>query len=215
MEKKTSSGQKIQFTLPDGSKVWQNAETSLKYPAQFDFFQREIFLEGEIFIDVKHQQGKPFTIHTQRAQIRVLGTSLNIKSYAETGSMETVVLEGQVQVVQETNDQNPLLLSANERAVLTNSSSQFIKEVVDAREYIGWKEGTLRFENESLAEILRTLERWYGVDIEVTSESLYHCRFTGRFHKKTLSEILNQMSIALNIHYTITQKVVTLSGPGC
>ena len=167
------------ITLDDGTKVWVNAETKLKYPVAFVGDCREVFLEGEAFFDVTKNE-KPFVVKTSFGDVRVLGTAFGISAYAGELEGYTTLVRGKVSVERE--GVKPVVVLPGEQ-VVTSKDGQMIKKEVDVEEFVGWKEGIYVFKEKSLGEIMKTLERWYNISVVFQEKSLVDLPFTGNLKR--------------------------------
>ena len=167
------------ITLDDGTKVWINAETKLKYPVAFVGDCREVFLEGEAFFDVTKNE-KPFVVKTSFGDVRVLGTAFGISAYTGEPESYTTLVRGKVSVERE--GVKPVVILPGEQ-VVTSKDGQMIKKEVDVEEFVGWKEGIYVFKEKSLGEIMKTLERWYNISEVFQEKSLVDLPFTGNLKR--------------------------------
>jgi transmembrane sensor len=183
----TPAGGQYQVTLPDGTKVWLNALSSLKYPTAFIGKYRTVELTGEGYFEVAKNKNKPFKLKTSKQEISVLGTHFNVSAYADDAEIKTTLVEGGVAV----KNFSPLaigLLKPGQQAVFHHSG--FEVSNVDVEEYIAWKNGFFMFNNEGIKEAMQKLARWYDVDIEYVGDfdGIY---FGGSFSKNnSLQETL-------------------------
>jgi transmembrane sensor len=226
---------KSQIILKDGTKVWLNSGTKIKYPSDYDINTREIFLEGEAFFEVAKNRDKPFLVHASSIIIKALGTSFNVKCYANDNTIVTTLVEGKVQLDRNGDKKGykSLFLNPNEKAVFVKSSDQFqveryllekpekrtvINTVMPIEELpmgiiseISWKDQKLIFENESLEDLAKRLERWYNVNISIEDEKLKNDRYTGKFvNNESLDQVLNILSRTTEIQYSINHDNVTI-----
>lgn len=210
-------GVQTKIQLPDSSVVWLNADSKLSYPITFDEEIREIHLIGEAFFQVKHLSGKPFIIKLpQDQEVKVLGTSFNIKAFQEDEIVETSVVTGKVAFINAAdNSQETVLIDPNHKATFNKNSGQIVKEQVDSQEDIAWIEGRLIFRATSLEEIAKTLERTYNVKVYFENESLKLCKITASFQKKEIEEIARLIAIAQEIEYELINGQLTFKGEGC
>jgi len=158
-------GKRSSIVLADGSKVYLNSGTEMDFPSTFANHSREIWVEGEIFIDVVHQGGTPFTIHTPHSEIIVYGTSFNVSSYSDESRESVVLVNGSVEVKSENSS---LLLKPNEMALIENGA--VIRKQVDVSEYISWKHGFLQLSKTPLDEVLKKIGRYYNVEFRYQSD---------------------------------------------
>jgi len=175
----TPAGGQYQVTLPDGTKVWLNALSSLKYPTAFTGKYRTVALTGEGYFEVAKNKNKPFKLSTAKQEISVLGTHFNVSAYADEPEIKTTLVEGGVAV----KNFSPLatgLLKPGQQAIF--HGSDFEINNVDVEEYIAWKNGFFMFNNEGIKEAMQKLARWYDVEIEYVGnfDGIY---FGGSFSK--------------------------------
>lgn len=199
-------GQKASITLPDGTKVWVNSGSELKYGSRFNSNERRLSLEGEAYFEVAKDKKRPFVVETGNISVKALGTSFNIKSYANEDHISTVLMTGKVEVV---SGDEKVLLSPNEQVVFDKRSMSLNKnKVFDARDYSGWKDNMLRFDAETFENIAKTLERHYNTRIVFESESLKKHRFTGTPGNTSLGSILQVLSLTSPLSYEISDSVI-------
>ena len=172
-------GGECMIKLDDGTKVWVNAETKLKYPVTFVGDLREVVLEGEAFFDVAKNE-KPFIVKTSFGDVRVLGTAFGISAYASEPESYTTLVRGKVSVERE--GIKPVVILPGEQ-VVTSKDGKMIKQQVDVEEFVGWKDGIYVFKEKSLGEIMKTLERWYNISVDFQEKSLVDLPFTGNLKR--------------------------------
>lgn len=172
-------GGECMIKLDDGTKVWVNAETKLKYPVAFVGDRREVVLDGEAFFDVAKNE-KPFIVKTSFGDVRVLGTAFGISAYASEPESYTTLVRGKVSVERE--GIKPVVILPGEQ-VVTFKDGKMIKQEVDVEEFVGWKDGIYVFKEKSLGEIMKTLERWYNISVDFQDKSLVDLPFTGNLKR--------------------------------
>ena len=172
-------GGECMIKLDDGTKVWVNAETKLKYPVAFVGDRRKVVLEGEAFFDVAKNE-KPFIVKTSFGDVRVLGTAFGISAYASESESYTTLVRGKVSVEREGGE--PVVILPGEQ-VVTSKDGKMIKQQVDVEEFVGWKDGIYVFKEKSLGEIMKTLERWYNISVDFQEKSLVDLPFTGNLKR--------------------------------
>ena len=160
--------------LDDGTKVWLNSATKLKYPVRFDKDYREVFLEGEAYFDVNKDK-RPFIVNFTSGRIQVLGTEFGIRSYEDDSCHYATLVEGLVHIY--TKEGDSLEILPGEQAMI--SPNEFTKRKVQVDEYVGWKDGFFVFRQRSLGEIATQLEKWYDVQILFANDDLPKLLFTG------------------------------------
>jgi len=162
----TPKGRQFQLLLPDGTKVWMNAASSLRYPTIFTGGERRVEVEGEVFFEVAPQTHQPFIVNVRnRMQVRVLGTRFNVNAYPDENAIKTTLVEGSLKII----SGDSLLLHPGQQAVLDNNSTKLTRlNEVNMDKVLAWKTGVFNFEDAGLQEVMRQIERWY--DIEVVYE---------------------------------------------
>lgn len=158
----TSVGGQYQVCLPDGTRVWLNSSSSLRYPTIFNGRERKVELTGEAYFEVKEDQSKPFKVLTGTQKVEVLGTKFNINAFPEEEKVRTTLLQGSVNV-QFLNKNKAVILKPGEQAVLSEQQLNVI--TVDTEEFTSWKDGYFLFNNEPIQMAMRKLARWYDVEI--------------------------------------------------
>ena len=205
--KQTAPGEKMTFILPDSSVVKLNSASKLTFnPAT----PRQVTLEGEAFFEVTRDPLHPFLIHTDKLTATVLGTSFNVRAFsAETGTTVSV-LTGQVQVRPAQVGAEPAMhLLPGEQARYTRADTLLAKENYAYADVFSWKDGRLYFDNAPFAEVVRTLERWYGVSIDVQRPDIED-GFSGSYENQSLESVLDGMSFVLQFDYRIQGKEIII-----
>ncbi len=169
-------GSEFNIVLSDGTRVWLNAQTKLSYPEFFTGGEREVFLTGEAYFEVAHNEEMPFVVKTADMGITVLGTSFNVKAYPEDDNVITTLATGKIKQ-KYTASGEEIILSPSEQAIYVKSNGFLRRERVDVNEAIGWKYGRVVVKNKSLKEIFRELARWYDFEVEYKNDSLQNTRF--------------------------------------
>ncbi|UTA66258.1 FecR family protein [Emticicia sp. 21SJ11W-3] len=203
----TTTGNTLQQTLPDGSVVFLNNNTSIVYPENFEGDTREITLKGEAFFDIKRNESKPFVIHANGSDIRVLGTSFNVKAYNK--NVEVSVETGKVEFK---NKKKAALLVAGEKATFENDT---IKKLSADKNAFAYKTKVFVFENQSLEEIAKALADGYHTNIVLTNNRIKTCRLTTRFNNESLPNALNIIAETLNLTVSAKEGAYVLDGQGC
>ncbi|MCF6405240.1 FecR domain-containing protein [Chitinophaga filiformis] len=198
--------QPVHLTLPDGSDVWLNAGSHLRYPAQFNGKERQIILvTGEARIHAAEDPQHPFIITAGSLQTRVLGTIFNVRSYKELPFVQVSVQEGKVAVTRSSGDDaGTVLLLPNERATLYANRQDIIKDTVDAASISGWTTDQLLFNNERLDMIAILLEHEYNVRISFADTTLPSYKVTAGFAATdSVREVLEALSLANNLSFRL------------
>lgn len=236
----TPQGAKSTLTLPDGSKVWLNAGSNLKYSNQFGVKEREVELIGEAYFDVASNPDQVFLVRTSELNVKAYGTAFNVKSYPEEGTIEATLIEGCIGVTRTRFEDKPkdeVILKPNQRVVyyrktkelkeLANNEEKVENEVsaapqkkqkltyliskgIDPNEFTSWKNGTLFISSETLEELAVKLERKYDVKIHFESNDLKALKFTGSLKNETVEQVIEAISIAAKISYEIDKREIWL-----
>ncbi|MBE9583165.1 FecR domain-containing protein [Mucilaginibacter sp. JRF] len=197
----TPKGGQYQVHLADGTTVWLNASSSLKFPVRFAGKDRVVELTGEAYFEVAHNASKPFIVKTLNQQVQVLGTQFNVNSYDDEPAVVTTLVQGSVKVSSNHSGQTSIL-KPGEQSLL--SASQFTVRMANLDEAIAWKNGYFRFKDEKIGSIMRKLSRWYDVDeveyIGKPSDEL----FTGKISRfRNISQVLNMLEKTDGAHFKI------------
>jgi transmembrane sensor len=209
---RADKGQKLTVTLPDGTIVWLNSESSLKYPAKFGAGPRKVEFTGEAYFSVAKDHLHPFIITTARTRIQVLGTKFNVRAYAAEPATAVVVEEGRVSFAG-ISGKAQLLLTVNQRGIFAvhgKDSTTLVKDNVFAKKYLAWKNNELILDNQNMAQIRGTLERWYNVRINIRSGKLLQERYSGSFSDPSLKQVLESISFAVKCRYKQEGRVYTM-----
>lgn len=174
-------GQRAEVTLADGTKVWLNAKSSLVFPNQFEGEERIVELEGEAYFDVTHDEEKKFIVKTDQYDIKVYGTEFNVNAYRESEQFETALLKGSVEIISNTTEER-VMLSPNNRVYKDNG--KLVSDAIKNQDQFLWREGVLFFDNKKVGDLLKDLELYYGVEIEVKKPELLSHQYTGKFWTK-------------------------------
>lgn len=195
----TPYGKRSKLLLPDGSEIYVNSGTRVIYPSEFSENKREIYVEGEVFLNIKKNEKRPFIVNTDKSIIQVLGTSFNVFAYKDISNHEVVLVSGSVQIKDLRENSKVHKLKPNDKFTLNNDISSI--EIVDTKKYTSWVLGQYIYEHERMDNILRTLKRYYGEEI-VYDKQIAHLTFSGKLDiKDNLNQVLEAMeSTAPIIH---------------
>jgi len=190
----TPAGGQYSIRLPDGSQVWLNAKSSITFPTAFFDKERRVKVQGEVYFEIKKDQGKPFVVDVDgRQQVIVTGTHFNVNAYADEPEIRTTLLEGAVSVAG-ANTGNLQLIPGEQASLRANG--RFSKAQVDVTETIAWKNGLFQFRETFLATIMRDIGRWYNVEVTYP-EGIPQKRFSGKLRRNSkASEILEILKFA-------------------
>jgi transmembrane sensor len=196
-------GQISEYVFADGTHVWLNSDSRLRFPVNSGLTNREVSLEGEAYFDVARNVKKPFIVHTGAIDVHVLGTSFNIQSYPDMGQTETTLVEGSLEIHNQ-NREVLATLKPGEQLTYIQSTRSASLERVDTNPYQAWRDGKLIFRDKSLGEIAGSLERWYNVTLIFSDEKIKNYRFTGTILKyKPFDQILQAIRLTTPIRYQI------------
>lgn len=211
----TPRGGQYQVNLPDGTKVWLNAASSLKYPAVFNQSNRVVELKGEAYFEVAKLINKtgnrvPFKVKSnlgegRNQEVEVLGTHFNINAYDNEPNSKTTLLEGSVRVLNVSASTSNLLKPGQQSIIRSSSPSILIKDV-DAEETVTWKDGFFSFNDENLETIMNKISRWYNVDIEYRGTKINKL-FGGRISRfNSVNEVLETLQTTGDVHFKIEER---------
>ena len=201
-----------QLALSDGSKVWLNSMTELRFPVTFTGEQRKVYLTGEAYFEVTHDSVHPFIVETPDGmEVKVYGTEFNMNTY-EKGVVQTVLVKGKVGVRGGVLGKE-VVLAPEQMAVYREKTGEIQVENVDPYKYVAWKDGEFVFERETIEEIMERLSRWYDVKVFYSNESLKQKRFTGAISRyKDIEQVLHLIEGPATLHFEIKGNVVTVQG---
>lgn len=230
----TDAGMKTRIRLADGSTILLNAGSTLRYPEKMDKSVREVYLTGEAYFDIKQVASRPFIIHAEKMDVRVLGTTFNVRSYKEEDFAETAVISGAVEVVVK-EGQQVLKVTPNEKVLLRKTSigknENTVATINEKRNIVierqplspisstdssrvletAWVNNQLIFQNETLSSIVQRLERWYGVKILIRDPQLAALRFSGRADNVPIEKLLNILQEIQPFKYSIQDDIITIN----
>lgn len=203
----TPNGGQYQVWLPDGSKVWLNAASSLRFPTVFNGNEREVEMTGEVYFEIAKNQEKPFTVKSGGFSIQVLGTNFDVNAYADEAVFKTTLLQGAVSV---RDGLGSSLLEPGEQAIATDAEKNIrVLREADTEEAIAWKNGRFQFSNADIPTIMRQIARWYDVDVHYEGNiPMEH--FTGEVSRySSLDKVLKIFALS-QIHFRIEGKKIVV-----
>mgnify|MGYP001726834091 FL=1 len=199
-----------QLTLPDGTKVWLNKNSIFRYPKEFDENNREVHLEGEGYFEVKKNSSKPFVVHSESMQVRVLGTIFNLKTDQANRSAIATLVQGEIEVKGNHNE-GMIVLTPRQEAELDGVSHRLMVRQIDTG-IEHWHNNSFAFESADIFTIARTLEKYYDVSIVLSSDLNTKSTYSGTLMKsEKVEDVLNSVSNAVPIKYRIEDNRVYLS----
>ncbi|MBN8850460.1 MAG: hypothetical protein BGO55_31885 [Sphingobacteriales bacterium 50-39] len=208
----TRYGTRSYQELPDGSKLWLNAGSKVTYAEVSAGGRRELTLTGEAFFDIKHDPEHPFIIHTGKLDVKVLGTSFNIKAYPNDSTIETTLINGKVEI--DWPGGVGIILRPHEKVVIPIREMQKTEAIVDRKmvapdpQYntvieTSWVEDKLVFRNEAFSDVSKKLERWYNIHISFEDKRYLQDRLTAYFKDQPIKNVMDALQISLGFHYRI------------
>ena len=199
------AGQRAELTLTDGTKVWLNAKTTLTFPNQFSGKTREVIMDGEGYFNVTSNKSKPFIVKTEKYDVRVFGTQFNLMAYSGKGIFETSLIEGAVEVLKPGSEKG-ISIKPDERVYLDNN--QLITAPITHRNHFLWKDGIISFDNESFPDMVRKLELYFDLGINMKNDHFRDYRCTGKFRTKDgVEHILKVLQLSNNFKFKIDDKL--------
>lgn len=206
------TGQRTSITLEDGTTVWLNAGSHLRYPSAFAKDKREVFIEGEAYLDVREDAQRPFLVHTGDVTTRVLGTTFNIVAYPEEKRIEITVLSGKVST---SGKGDSTLLTPDQQAVYAAGGQLMAHHrIADAAETIHWKSNKLIYKGKQLSQVIAALERWYGIQIKADN-ALLQCTVSADFTGEPADKVLQVLASLVNGAMTQENGIYSITGKGC
>jgi transmembrane sensor len=206
----TPKGGQYQLILTDGTKVWLNAASSLKYPLAFDGKERKVELNGEAYFEVAKNKSMPFRVVTDHQMVEVLGTHFDINSYADEPSTRTSLLEGSVRVTNLESNTKVVIKPGQQSMVNSGSSPAISVKNIDTDEAVAWKNGYFMFDEEPLESILRKISRWYDVDIQYkglgAKNNLYFSGTLSRY--SNVSKVLKKLELTESVHFKVEGRTI-------
>ena len=226
----TKKGSKSFIKLPDGSKVWLNTDSKLSYMNFTVGKTREVRVEGEAFFDVAHDSSRPFIIHTGKINIKVLGTTFNVRNYPEDTELETSLIKGKIEVTLNSRPEDIIILNPKGKLIISKKDDRVIKKidesiiadnkvVLTSITYFNkdsliaetsWLTDKLVFVNQPLAKIALDLERKYAITISFKNAEVKNYRYTGVFENVSLEKVFELIKYSKNINYRINDREIII-----
>jgi ferric-dicitrate binding protein FerR (iron transport regulator) len=231
----TRPGSRSKIQLPDGTVVWLNADSRLAYNVSGPGPSREVQLTGEAYFDVAKDKDHPFLIHTPTIDIRVLGTTFDVRSYGNEHNTEASLFQGSVEVMLHNNPDKKIVLQPNEKLIVHNDEMTIsgikVRPATDDTpdeplmtvgkvhfqqkdsSYMEtlWMKNQLAFDNRTLEEVALQIERWYGIRVTVTDPQMLSTRYSGVFEDENLQQVMEALRLTGNFKYTIRKKEVIIT----
>lgn len=209
-------GSKTRMTLADGTKLWLNASSKIRYNQNFNKQERDIFLEGEAYFEVAKNAHKPFNVYAGGIVVHAVGTTFNVKAYPEEKVVETTLVEGAVIVSADTESAEKIVLKPNEQVLynkpgLNTSEKILVTKGINAELFTSWISDKLVISSEDLESLAVKLGRKYDVVFHFDDNSLKKLRFTGVLKNETIEQILEVLKISSPVNYRIREREIWLS----
>jgi len=208
-------GQKSQIVLTDGTKVWLNSDTKIKYPGNFSKNERDVYLDGEAFFEVSKNPHQPFVVHTSGVDVKVLGTKFNVKAYADENQIETSLFEGKVNLLlndPSSTQQVEKEVEPGQSFIYSKADHQLAANKFPQDEINGWKKNQLIFKDDTFSNLVRKVERWYDVKVVYDEEQFNDRRLTVELYEgERLERLMDIISLALSVDYKYEKGEIILT----
>lgn len=204
----TPQGGQYQLTLPDGTRVWLNASSSLRFPTAFDDKERNVELTGEAYFEVAKNENMPFKVVVNTMNIEVLGTHFNVTAYNDENNITTTLLEGSVKV---NNSTTGVVLKPGQQALLNNRTEDLRVSPGNTEGAVAWKNGYFMFSNENIQSVMRKISRWYNVDVEYQGDVTHKALWGTISRVENISEVLRMLELTGALHFRMEgRKVIVM-----
>ena len=209
-ELRVPTGGEYQLVLSDGTKVWLNSQTNLRFPVEFGDKERTVYLEGEAYFEVSRDEKRPFYVRmSKEVNVEVLGTSFNVRAYGDEANIETVLEKGCVRMFRKRQD---IVLKPGMRAIYSKKDKSIEADMVDTELYTAWRNGQYVFQDETVENILYKLSRWYGMDVFYQNEKAKELIFSGSIRKyNTIQRLLNAIEGTGSIHFQVKGNTIIVN----
>ncbi len=228
----TANGSRTKILLPDGSSVWLNSGSKLTYKKDFHSGPREVFLTGEAFFDVVKNVDRPFTIHTNKIDVKVTGTQFNVKAYSNDKTTETSLITGSVEVMLRNDSSTKYVLKPNDKLILQNDAAEtkqkiqttvpdkmpptiLVKQLTHIKGSnddveTSWTRNILSFEDEQFVEVANKMERWYNVHFVFKNKKWQEWHLSGTFEDQSLQQAMDALVFSTGFNYKMEGDKVTI-----
>lgn len=201
-------GQKANIILPDGTKVWINSDSELKYGSNFNSKERNVYLSGQAFFEVAENKEAPFIVNTPYMAVKALGTSFDVKAYPEELLQTMVLVEGKAEV---STESDKLILSPNQRIDFNvDNLSLYKTESIEGEDFSLWRKDIFYFHDQPLQDIVKILSRQYNIEFVFNDESVKKYKFSGTVANTSLTSILQIFSLTSPLRYEIKDTAIYL-----
>jgi transmembrane sensor len=203
----TPIGGQYHLTLEDGTNVWLNSASAIKYPTLFTGGERKVEVTGEVYFEVTHNALKPFRVVTGKQVVEVLGTHFNINAYADEAGIKTTLVEGAVRV---STGNSSMVIKPGQQSVVQNEKLH-LNGKADINEAVAWKNGYFQFKDEKMESVMRKLSRWYNIELKYEGESSSEEGFNGTISRsKNISQVLKMLERTKAVHFKIEGRRVII-----
>ncbi|HEY4147520.1 MAG TPA: FecR domain-containing protein [Chitinophagaceae bacterium] len=230
----TKNGSKSKIELPDGTQVWLNVGSRIKYDGNYGKENRELTLTGEAYFDVARDASKPFILHTGKMDVKVLGTVFNVKAYPGDATTEAALIKGSIEVSFPGRPQEKMILKPSDKISIVNKETNIAEDTVRLRranskerpaivvssvQYepvssaiieTSWVNNKLIFRRKTFEELARDIERWFNVTVEIQDSSILSKKFTGTFSNESITDALYALSLSYPFHYRVDRNTNTV-----
>ena len=204
----TPRGGQYQVVLEDGTRVWLNAASSIKFPQAFTGVTREVELTGEAYFEVAKNKAKPFIVQANGTRVQVFGTHFNINAYGDNNKVTTTLLEGSVRM---SSGSSAVMLVPGQQGDAVNGGAAIKVSPADMQQTMAWKNGLFIFHDLNITEVMKQVGRWYDIDVEYRDDDVKKNEFGGTISKyKNITELLDVMVLTRSIHYKIEGRRVII-----
>lgn len=206
----TGKGERASLLLPDGTKVSLNCESTFTYPASFGKTDRHVHLEGEAYFEVAPDEKLPFVVQAKQTQVKVMGTTFNVRAYPGDKWVETCLVEGKVKFCEAGNPANTVTLLPTQTARFNTATRQFERNTIEQRLATAWKRGEIIFRHASWPEIIDKITQYYGITIQQEGSKIPLEKFTGSFLHEDINNVLRNLQVHYCFTYTKTGNLLTI-----
>jgi len=202
----TNAGNQYRLILPDGSRIWLNAESSVKFPVNFGSRERNVEITGEAYFEIAPDAERPFMVHYNDIKVQVLGTSFNVNAYTDESVVATTLVEGAVKVV---SGSNHSVLAPGQQVQVSGKNMQVMNDV-NTSEVVAWKNDEFYFRRADIRSIMRQLARWYNIKVDYESQDVGEHFYARIPRSAPLSEALKALSLTGKVHFKTGERTVTV-----
>ncbi len=199
-------GSKMHLQLGDGTKVWLNNGSKLKYPIRFTGDMRKVYLSGEGYFEVTHNKDIPFLVTTDHLTVKATGTTFNVNAYPDDDHVETTLIEGKVILFDSSLEKEIRQVQPDECVSFEYKKNRYLVETATVQKNIAWKDGLLIFKRDSISNVAKKLERRYNIDVEITNKNVKRFTYTATFADEPLPQVLELLSLATPLSYKVIQR---------